>query len=88
MRTALTLARPDTGFSQPSTDFRRPRPQALEKNLSIWEPRYQHVSQEYGDVVEEPCLDKDEKKAVEDEMDDLHAHWADVNDGIKAKKER
>ena len=46
------------------------------------------MAQEYGDVVEEPCLDKDEKKAVQDEMDDLHAHWADVNDGIKAKKER
>ena len=46
------------------------------------------MSQKYGDVVEEPCLDKDEKKAVQDEMDDLHAHWADVNNGIKAKKER
>ena len=60
----------------------------MEKDLSIWEPRHQHVAQEYGDVVEEPCLDKDEKKAVQDEMDDLHAHWANVNDGIKAKKER
>ena len=46
------------------------------------------MAQEYDDVVEEPCLDKDEKKAVQNEMDDLHAHWADVNDGIKAKKER
>ena len=88
MPTALTLTRPDTGFSQPSTDFCRPRPQALENDLSIWGPKYQHVAQEYGDVVEEPCLDKDEKKAVQDEMDDLHAHWANVNDAIKAKKER
>ena len=46
------------------------------------------MAQEYGDVVEEPRLDKDEKKAVQDEMDDLHGHWANVNDGIKAKKER